>query len=232
MRNSIFSDFISLLFPRYCFSCKEQLYAGEECICLICKHSLPKTNYHSEAQNPVMIKLYGKAPIAFASSYLRFVKSGKTQRLLHQLKYHNQPEIGKVLGNWYGKDLDDTIQKHKIELIVPVPLHKKKLKRRGYNQSDGFAIGISEALNVEVNCTALKRVKESETQTKKSKLERWENVEDVFLVQNVDVIINKHIMVVDDVITTGSTLASCAIELLSKGAASVSIVTIAVAEYS
>jgi len=231
MRNGILSDFISLFFPAYCYACKEQLYKSEESICLKCEHELPTTNYHLDPQNPVMIKMYGKSPIAFASSYLRFVKSGKTQRLLHQLKYHNKPEIGNILGRWYANQISETIGTHGIDMIVPVPLHEKKRKKRGYNQSDGFAKGLSEILEVDTNLDALIRTRQSATQTNKSKMERWENVEKIFEVTNALAVKGKHVLVVDDVITTGSTLASCANELLDNGAGSVSVATIAVAEY-
>lgn len=231
MRNNILSDFISLFFPRYCYSCKEQLFKLEEYICLKCEHELPITNYHLDQQNPVMIKMYGKAPIAFASAYLGFVKSGKTQRLLHQLKYHNKPEIGNVLGKWYAKELSASIARHNINIIMPVPLHKTKQRKRGYNQSEGFAVGLSEELKIGLSTEQLIRIKQNETQTKKSKVERWENVRGVFKVLKPSCIKEKHILLVDDVITTGSTLASCANELLDNGVSSVSIVTIAVAEY-
>ncbi len=179
----------------------------------------------------MLIKMYGKAPVIFASAYLRFVKSGKTQRLLHQLKYHNKPEIGNILGKWYAKDLINIVKELEIELVAPVPLHKRKMKQRGYNQSEGFAIGLAEGLNIEVNSALLQRTKESTTQTKKSMRERWDNVDNIFRTTNPDAVKGKHILVVDDIITTGSTLASCANELLKSGAKSVSIVAIAVAEY-
>jgi len=230
-RNGIFSDFISLFFPRYCYACKEQLLKTEECICLNCKQELPKTNYHLEAQNPVMIKMYGKSLVVFGSAYLRFVKSGKTQQLLHQLKYKNKSEIGKVLGEWYATDLAEPMSEHNINLVLPVPLHKHKQKKRGYNQSEGFARGLSETLDIEINADLLIRIKHSSTQTKKTKIERWKNVEDIFKVTSAEDLVDKNILLVDDVITTGSTLASCANELLAKGASSVSVVTIAVAEY-
>lgn len=231
MTNSIIADFISLFFPRYCYACREQLNSREECICLNCEHSLSKTNYHLDEQNPVLIKLYGKAPVKFASAYLRFVKSGKTQRLLHQLKYHNKPEVGNILGKWYAKDLREVIENLGIQLVIPVPLHYRKMKKRGYNQSEGFAVGLAEGLQIEMNNSLLQRIKESTTQTKKSKLERWENVENIFKTTNPRGVIGKHILVVDDVITTGSTLSSCANNLLENGAESVSVLTIAVAEY-
>ncbi len=231
MRNSILSDFISLIYPRYCYACRQQLYKLEEYICLKCEHDLPKTNYHLDPQNPVMIKMYGKSPIAFASSYLRFVKSGKTQQLLHQLKYHDKPEIGNVLGKWYSKSLSEVTQDYKLDMVIPVPLHKSKMKKRGYNQSEGFARGLSEGLDIETNVELLIRTKRNTTQTKKSKMERWKNVESIFKVTYPEQITGKNILLVDDVITTGSTLASCANELLESEAASVSIATIAIAEH-
>lgn len=232
MRNSILADFISLFFPRYCYACREQLYSSEECICLNCEHGLLKTNYHLDDQNPVLIKMYGKAPVKFASAYLRFVKSGKTQRLLHQLKYHNKPEVGNILGKWYAKDLREVINDLEIQLVTPVPLHPKKMKKRGYNQSEEFAHGLAEVLQIEMNNALIECIKESSTQTKKSKLKRWQNVENIFRITNPKYVKGKHILVVDDVITTGSTLASCANELLKSEAESVSVLTIAVAEYT
>ena len=230
MRNSIFSDFISLFFPRYCYACKNQLFRGEEVICLKCQYELPITNYHYDNQNPVMIKMYGKSNVAFASAYLNFVKSGRTQQLIHQLKYHNRPEIGNVLGKWYAKELSDIVSAHDINMVIPVPLHKNKKKKRGYNQSESFAEGLSESLNIEMNTKMLIRIKENTTQTNKSKIARWENVENIFKVTNVKTVIGANILLVDDVVTTGFTVASCANELLKNGAASVGVATIAMVD--
>ena len=231
MENNIYFDFISLFFPRYCYACKEQLYSSEEYICLGCKQNLPRTNYQIDSQNPVYVKMYGKAPITFASAYLRFVKFGKTQQLLHQLKYHDKPEIGNVLGKWFARDLENIVSVLGIELITPVPLHKSREKKRGYNQSEGFAQGLSEGLNIQANFKIIERFRKTETQTNKSKIERWKNMENVFRITEPKLVKNKHIFLIDDVITTGSTLASCANELLNNEAEKISIATIAVAEH-
>ena len=226
----MFQDFISLVFPRYCLSCLGALTKGEQTICTPCRYSLPKTHYHKNLNNPVRHKFLETIRLKYAFAYLKFVKHGKVQQLLHSLKYENHPEIGLVLGRWFGYDLkEDGFASH-FDLIIPVPLHRSKLRIRGYNQSDPFAEGLSEALGIKWSGSLMSRVKKSETQTQKSRIERWKNVERIFEVVDVESVKSKRVLLVDDVITTGATLESCATALLNCQVREVSVGTIAASQ--
>lgn len=216
-----------MLFPQYCLMCEKALEKGEQCICLVCQHELPKTTYHLDVDNPLTRRFWGKVPIKFAWAYLKFSKQGKVQRVLHQLKYKNRPEIGKLFGQWYGAELKASNLHQEIDLILPVPLHLSKLKKRGYNQSDPFAEGLSQTMEVAWCANTLRKNAASETQTKKGRFERWENVQRLFTVTDPEKIKNQRILLVDDVITTGSTLEACAEVLIAAGCREVSIAAIA-----
>ncbi|WP_240935468.1 ComF family protein [Hymenobacter sp. HDW8] len=166
----------------------------------------------------------------YSLSYLRFLRRGRVQHLLHQLKYQGQRDIGRVLGRWYGTELADHGFATEFDLIVPVPLHPSKLAKRGYNQSDTFAEGLSMSLQVPWSATALRRTEHTSSQTQKNRAERWQNVAEVFEVNQQADILNKRILIVDDVLTTGATLEACATALLAAGCSQVSIATIACAE--
>ncbi|MCK6616767.1 MAG: ComF family protein [Cyclobacteriaceae bacterium] len=151
------------------------------------------------------------------------------QELLHELKYNNRPEIGRMLGRVYGNELAQAGYDRQFDVIIPIPLHEWKIKRRGYNQSEEFAIGLAAALNVAVETTVVKRAVNTETQTRKSRLKRWENVSDVFTVTNPLAVAGKHVLLVDDVITTGATIEACGDVLLKAGCYPLSVVSIAYA---
>jgi ComF family protein len=227
----MFKAFISMLFPDVCLTCSQGLASGERQICMKCQHELPFANHHLHQENPLYFKFIDKIPIQYALSYLKFTKKGKVQKMLHSLKYDGNQEIGEILGRWHGYVLKDAGFSTIFDVIVPVPLHISKLKKRGYNQSDCYASGLSQTLELPWTDQALMRGIATETQTKKGKLERWLNVSDIFEVQEIAWIKNKHVLLVDDVVTTGSTLESCASILLEKGAKSISIGAIAVAQH-
>jgi ComF family protein len=174
-------------------------------------------------------KFWGRTSIKYTLAFLKFTKEGKVQRILHQLKYKGQREIGEMLGNWYGAELTESGFSRHWDLILPVPLHESKLRKRGYNQSDGFAKGLSESMEVAWSDKVLQRKTATKTQTKKGRWERWQNVEEIFVITEEEMIQKKNILLVDDIITTGATLEACAIELYNKGCKSVSVATIAVA---
>jgi ComF family protein len=188
---------------------------------------LPKSNYHREKENPFFHKFSGRIPVKFVMTLFKFVKSGKVQHLLHALKYKNQPEIGVQLGRVYGADLVLDEYKDQFDIIVPVPLHPSKRRKRGYNQSEEFGKGLSEVLEIPCTEKFLKSVKATTTQTKKSKLNRWENVSEVFEVEQKEELKGKRILLVDDVVTTGATLEACGQKLLEAGCGDVSIACIA-----
>ena len=227
---ALLSDFWDLVFPRLCLGCQEPLARGEEYLCTDCRAQLPYTDYHllPAADNPLARRFWGKLPVRHALSYLRFLRRGRVQHLLHQLKYQGQRNVGLALGRWYGHALSR--QSFVFDLIVPVPLHPRKLAKRGYNQSDPFAEGLAESLQTPWRADALRRTSQTESQTHKNRLQRWQNVAHVFQVTDPAAILGKHVLVVDDVLTTGATLEACAAALLAAGAAEVSIATIACAD--
>ncbi len=223
------NDFISLAFPHICVSCGKSLYKKEHTICAYCAYHLPKTNFHLNIDNPIAKIFWGRVAIYSASAFYGFNKGGKVQHLIHQLKYKGQKNIGNSVGKLYGFELKQCVNFNTVNMVVPVPLHPKKLKKRGYNQSDGFAEGLAESMNVEANLQVLYRAVESETQTKKSRFNRWQNVETIFQLRDTKPLEGKHILLVDDVITTGATLEACAHTLLQAPNVKVSIATIAYA---
>lgn len=172
---------------------------------------------------------YGRMSIENAFTYLYYYKKGVVQSILHQLKYNGQPEIGEKLGEWFANDLLEVFSPPPWDIIIPIPLHRSREKKRGYNQSAFFASGLSKTLGIPWSKKVVVRIKKSETQTRKSKLERWENVKDIFRVTSKNEIKEKHVLLVDDVVTTGATLESCGKKLLEMDAAKLSIATIAIA---
>jgi ComF family protein len=223
----VFSDFVSLFFPRYCAGCEESLVKGEELICSKCIREMPRSNYHLDAENPFFQKLRARIEVKYVMSFFKFVKSGRVQRILHTLKYKNKPELGKLLGRVYGNELARTGYEGAFDLVIPVPLHESKKRKRGYNQSDQFGIGLAESLGIECSDSYLRRIYKTETQTRKTRLKRWENVKEVFALASPDAIRNKRILLVDDVVTTGATLEAAARVLLEGGCSELSIACIA-----
>lgn len=228
---NIFSDFLTLLFPEFCQACTKTLAVGEALVCTHCRLKLPYTNVHLQPPelNPLALRFYGKLPVSHVLAYLYFNRAGRTQRLLHALKYRGVQAVGEQLGTWYGHTLREAGYNGAFDLIVPVPLHPRKRQQRGYNQADSFARGLAQALNLPWSNQILKRTRFTSSQTHKSRPERWENVADVFQVINPAKIQNKKILLVDDVITTGATLEACGLTLLRAGCDQISVCTIAAA---
>jgi ComF family protein len=225
----LIDDFISLLFPKICAACGNSLWKQEETVCLSCEFHLPRTNFHLALENPVSQLFWGRVNLESAAAFLYFNKGNKVQRLIHQLKYKGRKDIGIYLGRQYGQHLKYSLFFQTVQLIVPVPLHPKKLLQRGYNQSEQFAIGLGETMKIPVDPYAICRKKETETQTKKSRFRRWQNVAEVFDVTNPGSMEMKHVLIVDDVITTGATLESCIHALSSIHGIRISVATIAAA---
>jgi ComF family protein len=221
--------FVSLLFPNLCLGCGGVITAQEQVLCIICENSLPKTNFHNEKENVVFKRLYGRIPIENATPLFYFDKGNTVQHLMHQLKYRGKKEIGTYLGKMLGADLLCVEEYKSINVVIPVPLHERKLRIRGYNQSDYFAFGIAEAMKINVLTNVIKRIEFTDTQTGKNRFERWENVKNAFVVQQPDAIKGLHVLLVDDVVTTGATLEACAQHLLNIEDVKVSIATIAFA---
>jgi ComF family protein len=225
---SYLKDFFSLIFPKLCLSCGIGLTKHENCICLLCLHQFPYTNYHLEPDNKLMKQFWGRVDISAAAAYLYFKKGSKVQALMHQLKYHNQPELGIEIGRLYGKELIKVDAYRDADIIIPVPLHKTRQKKRGYNQSEQFAIGLSESMGISVDCNILLREHASETQVSKSRFNRYKNMEDIFTANPL--LLYKNILLVDDTITTGATLEACVLALQKVGLLNIKIAGIAFTE--
>lgn len=223
----IINDFIALFYPRCCAACQLSLIKGEEILCTRCLLQLPKTAYHRFVENPVRLRLAGRLPLQFAAAFLKFRKGGLVQSLLHELKYNNRPEIGVAMGHLYGAELIESGMEKDFDLIVPVPLHESRMRKRGYNQSAKFAEGLSEALKIEWEESISLRVSATNTQTKKGRADRWGNVKSAFAVGAAEKVSGKRILLVDDVITTGATLEACGQHLIESGCASLSVACIA-----
>jgi len=229
MKFNPFRDFINLLFPDLCIVCNENLQKNEQHICVNCLYGIPKTNFHLLPDNPIEKRFWGKVPIFRGTAFFYFHKGSPFQKLLHALKYKGNKEIGEVLGKHAAADLLDSIDFSDVDVIIPVPLHPKKFKKRGYNQSEWIAKGMSEILNIPQDSTTLYRVRENTTQTKKTVFERYENTEGIFELLDKNTFSGKHVLLVDDVLTTGSTLEACIKALLKTDTIKVSIFTLAVA---
>ncbi len=223
------NDFISLIFPQVCVSCGNSLYKNEQTICTYCVYHLPKTNFHLDNDNPIAKIFWGRINIHSAGSFYGFNKGGRVQRLIHQLKYKGRKEVGFTVGKLYGYELKKCDNFNTVDTIIPVPLHPKKIKQRGYNQSESFAEGLAASMEVESDFKTLFRAYESETQTKKSRFNRWQNVESIFQLKDWTALEGKHILLVDDVVTTGATLEACAQVLMQIPRIKISVATIAYA---
>ncbi|GAB4045638.1 ComF family protein [Spirosoma litoris] len=229
---SFVADFTDLLFPSLCLGCKESLGANERILCTACRINLPETRQHVEPYDQNLLnKFAGKVPVYFLASYLHFTKGGIVQNLIHSFKYKGQKEAAKELANWYGQQLKtDCKSLQVIDVLIGVPLHKSRFRKRGYNQADWIAEGLSDALEIPMRTDVLIRKTFKASQTHKNRLERWENVNTVFAVVKPEAIKDKNVIIVDDVLTTGATIEACAVELVKAGCKSVSVLTLAVAD--
>ena len=221
-------DVLSLLFPRICYACGNHLMRNEKLICTECYVLIPRTNYHLEDDNPVARLFWGRCRVEKAAAFSFYNRDSRIRRLIHNLKYKGVQEIGVELGKIYGHVLMNSGFTRDIDLVIPVPLHHSKERIRGFNQSYLISRGISEVTGLPVDTGSLCRVSSTSTQTKKSRYDRWKNVEGTFVVEDNSFVRGKHILLVDDVITTGSTMESCVNELLKSEGVRVSVAALAV----
>jgi ComF family protein len=226
---TLINDFLSLIYPRHCEACANSLFKHENYICNHCKLSLPKSNYHKIFENELVQTFAGRVPLEKTLCFYMFEKSGKVQKLLHAIKYQDQKELASFIGELYANDLEKENTHMSFDLILPIPLHKQKLKVRGYNQSEWFAKGLAKGLKLPLDTTSFERVQETSTQTRKKKYERWENVEGIFNIKDRQTLVNKHILLVDDVITTGATIEAAWMALKDIEGIKVSVASIAFA---
>ncbi|MFQ5334463.1 MAG: ComF family protein [Flavobacteriales bacterium] len=221
------NDFISLLFPQICAACGKPLYKTENAVCTFCRYHLPRTGYHLERDNPVSRLFWGKVDVFAATAYYFFRKGDKVQRLIHQLKYNGQQQVGITVGRFMGSELKDNPFFQSIDCLIPVPLHPAKKRRRGYNQSDCIGMGLAGEMGKPCYTDNMYRAVANVSQTRKSQWERFRNVEGIFKLKEPALLRNKHILIVDDVVTTGSTLEACANTLQHLPSTKVSIAAIA-----
>ena len=226
----MFQSIINLFFPKVCSGCNSFLLTNENVICTICRHDIPLTNHHLIEDNDAFKKFYGRIPVLHASALFYFHKKGIVQQLIHNLKYKGHEEIGTILGEWYAEELKTIDLFQTVDQIIPVPLHRRKFKERGYNQVTAFGEALSSSLNLDYNNSILVRNIYSKTQSKKNLLGRTEGIETIFDVSFTEKDHNKHFLLIDDVITTGSTLEACSRALLKIPGARISIVCMAMAQ--
>lgn len=225
-----FEDLLSLFFPELCAACGKNLFKNEKIICTICIYHLPQTNFHEDPNNKMARQLWGRFPFVQTIAFLYFRKGSRIQRMMHQLKYRKSPETGIRLGELYAHELKRSEIFKKPDLIMSIPLHPAKFKKRGYNQSECIGQGLNSILDIPINTTNLVRLENTATQTKKSRYARYENLLGVFEVKEKSDLIDKHIMLIDDVMTTGATLEACSLLLQEIEGVKISICTIAYTE--
>lgn len=222
-------NLLNLFFPKVCYACSHLLTDNENHICTTCRHNLPVTDFHFENNNTVEKVFYGRIKLEQATALLKFEKKGIVQQLLHNLKYRSHETISKVLGEWLGKELKDVEAYSTIDIVIPVPLHKNKLRKRGYNQVAKFGVEIAKALNAEYIDSVLVKTTATKTQVFKKRISRWNNSNEVFAIKNKVLIKGKHILLVDDIITTGATIESCVNILIKAEDVKISVATMAIA---
>lgn len=223
------TDALSLFFPQSCEVCGDVLVYGEKVICLSCLSEIPRTNFHLHSGNTLEKVFWGRTRLERVSAYFHYTKGSAYQKLLHRLKYEGRKEIGYEIGRLYGAELKSTGVFSDVDYLIPIPLHPKKEKKRGYNQSLQIANGLAESLGIPVRPDLIRRTHFTDTQTNKSRIERWENVSEIFSVQDSNALTDKHLVLVDDVITTGATIEACSEVINAAARCKISAISMAVA---
>lgn len=228
--SAIALDVASLFMPRSCLACGRVLLEGEESVCLACRYNIPLTNYAKNKENPVKLLFDNVLPVESAMAMFWFVGGTEWQRIIHNFKYHGRWYFAQKMGEWLGEELIDSGNFEDIDLIIPIPLHFRRRLRRGYNQSEQLAIGVARKMGVAYDFRAVRRHLYNESQTLKSRTERWDNVEEIFEVRRAERLRGRHILLVDDVLTTGATITSCASAIIKAcgGDVRISVASLAV----
>lgn len=221
---------LNLFYPKVCAVCSQPLSGQEECICFRCGMSLPRTNLHLKTENAAEQLFWGKVDVERVSAYFYYQRGSDFREILHRLKYKGEKEIGEVMGRQMAAELSAANFFDGVDYLLPVPLHKKKQRRRGYNQSEYIARGVSAATGIPIAEGAVTRERHTETQTRKSVMERWENVDGIFKLHTPELFAGKHILLIDDVLTTGATCVACADAVTSVENVKVSVLTLAMAQ--
>jgi ComF family protein len=219
---------VHLAFPHICFGCGSDLIHRDNLLCADCIDDLPSTFFHLHEDNPVAKMFWGRMPVAHATAQFYFTKESLMQRLMHELKYRGNKELGKYFGKMMGARLETAVRFQEADIIIPLPLHPSKQRKRGYNQSLLLAEGIAEQFAKPVLTGAIIRKDDTDSQTRKNRLQRWENMEGHFRLADYGKIANKHVLLIDDVVTTGATLEACGRELLKVEGVTLSIATLCI----
>ncbi len=225
-----YKHMLELVYPPLCTSCGIQRPLDSHIFCLDCLNELPETGFHLYAHNPFVGHFRGRIELKAGAAFLFFSRGGGTQRMLHQIKYNNQPDLIHTIGRWYGKQLMQSELWQEIDIVIPVPLHWKKQRKRGYNQSAVFGEGIAEVMNVACPANVLRRTTNDRSLTGMKRFQRVETIGTSFILANPRQVKNKNVLLVDDVLTTGATLEACANALMSAPVSSIRMVTIATGE--
>ncbi|MET0300053.1 MAG: phosphoribosyltransferase family protein [Flavitalea sp.] len=226
IRNAL-DSLVHLFFPHICAACGSDVINKQQLLCLACSERLPLTHYHAFEDNPVEKTFWGRLPLANASSYLYYNKDSIVQHLMHQFKYKGNREIGLYFGKKMGAEILNSTRMKAPDFLVPLPLHSARLQKRGYNQSEILCQGMAAELQIPVLANAVIRKTQTGTQTKQNRSSRWQNMEGRFEVKDRAKLENRHILLVDDVVTTGATLEACGHELMRAGGLILSIATLA-----
>ena len=223
-------DVASLFMPRTCLACGRVLLENEGCICLACRYNMPLTNFSKHRKNPVKLLFENTLSVEMATSMFWFVGGTEWQRIIHNFKYYGRWYFAQKMGEWLGEELLSSGNFDNVDLIIPIPLHYRRRLRRGYNQSEQLALGIGRKMGIKCEFRSVHRHLYNDSQTSKHRFERWDNVEDIFEVRNAEKLRGHHILLVDDVLTTGATMISCASTILKacEGDVRISIATLSV----
>lgn len=227
--SNIFHSVLDVIFPRSCAVCGNTLLSHENHICTACSIDIPCTRYHELKFNPMEQLFAGKILIEKAVGYFFYEKDNPYSNIIHEMKYRNMPQLGQYFASTYAKTLIQSGLFSDIDFIIPVPIHHKKEIKRGYNQSEYIARGFAEVLKAPVLTDIIIAIKEHETQTHKGILERWQNTQGIFTAQNTEILNGKHVLIVDDVVTTGATLLSAALTIANIPGIKISLATLGVA---
>lgn len=224
---NLVKDITNLFYPEQCAICYKNLTKHEVHLCLACRIDLPITNFSAKDGNEIEISFYGRVPLVHATSLFYYNRKGNIQKLIHQIKYKNQQKIGFFLGEWLGEEIMQSKRFKSIDYIIPVPIHPKKLKIRGYNQVTTFGQGLAKKMKIPFLEDQLLSVSKTKTQTFKSRLERSMRIDEKFQLMDKEIFQGKHLLLIDDVITTGATLEACCIPLMQVKNIKISIATMA-----
>lgn len=226
--SELLGNVVDLFYPKLCLACESESWSGAIPVCVSCLAELPLADMHNQAENLITERLLGRIDIQASAALFYFTKKGRVQHLIHQAKYSGDASIARMLGRWMGRYLLQSDRFKDVELVVPVPLHREKQLKRGYNQSAEFGQGIAEVLSLNCKPDALRRTKQSVSQTTGNRTERLTNVHQSFEINRADSFAGRHVLLVDDVLTTGATLEACAGKILSTAGTKLSICVMAI----